>query len=291
MEYEALEALLKSPAYFTLHELKLNNCGMGIGGGKILAAALTECHSKSSAQGNPLVLKVFVAGRNRLENDGATALAEAFGELNLSFCEIKRDAALVVAEAVADKAELEKLNLNGNALGEESCEQLHEVLDSFNMAEVLASLMMMRERMMMKMTRKEMRKRRKSGSSEGKERIFPYKQENQISRDKKVMKSEDQIQEEKKILKPKTEMADKEDIGNTADRNCIPLQADEVTSSEIHNLNDNIQAKQLSTRDDFQGQTVILDQACCLNNNTKMQGTSEKPRQDANMPKKRVLGY
>eukprot|EP00072_Mus_musculus_P062388 XP_011243826.1 PREDICTED: ran GTPase-activating protein 1 isoform X2 [Mus musculus] len=172
------EALLKSPACFTLQELKLNNCGMGIGGGKILAAALTECHRKSSAQGKPLALKVFVAGRNRLENDGATALAEAFGtlktlrqvevinfgdclvrskgavaiadavrgglpklkELNLSFCEIKRDAALVVAEAVADKAELEKLDLNGNALGEEGCEQLQEVMDSFNMAKVLASL-------------------------------------------------------------------------------------------------------------------------------------------------------
>lgn len=46
---------------------------------QILAAALTECHRKSSAQGKPLGLKVFVAGRNRLENDGATALAEAFG--------------------------------------------------------------------------------------------------------------------------------------------------------------------------------------------------------------------
>ncbi|KAM5250973.1 LOW QUALITY PROTEIN: ran GTPase-activating protein 1 [Hipposideros larvatus] len=225
------EALLKSSACFTLHELKLNNCGMGIGGGKILAAALTECHRKSNAQGKPLALKVFVAGRNRLENDGATALAEAFGiigtleevhmpqnginhpgvtalaqafainpllrvinlndntftekgavamaktlktlrqvevinfgdclvrskgaiaiadavrgglpklkELNLSFCEIKRDAALAVAEAVADKAELEKLDLNGNTLGEEGCEQLQEVLDGFNMARVLASL-------------------------------------------------------------------------------------------------------------------------------------------------------
>ncbi|XP_058287796.1 ran GTPase-activating protein 1 isoform X4 [Hylobates moloch] len=228
---QGFEALLKSSACFTLHELKLNNCGMGIGGGKILAAALTECHRKSSAQGKPLSLKVFVAGRNRLENDGATALAEAFRvigtleevhmpqnginhpgitalaqafavnpllrvinlndntftekgavamaetlktlrqvevinfgdclvrskgavaiadairgglpklkELNLSFCEIKRDAALAVAEAMADKAELEKLDLNGNTLGEEGCEQLQEVLEGFNMAKVLTSL-------------------------------------------------------------------------------------------------------------------------------------------------------
>lgn len=225
------EALLKSPACYTLQELKLNNCGMGIGGGKILAAALKECHRKSSAQGKPLALKIFVAGRNRLENDGATALAEAFGiigtleevhmpqnginhpgitalaqafainpllkvinlndntftekgavamaetlkalrqievinfgdclvrskgavaiadavkeglhklkELNLSFCEIKRDAALTVVEAIEDKTELEKLDLNGNCLGEEVCEQLHEILEGFNMASVLGSL-------------------------------------------------------------------------------------------------------------------------------------------------------
>ncbi|NWW33538.1 RAGP1 protein, partial [Panurus biarmicus] len=225
------EALLKSPACYTLQQLKLNNCGMGIGGGKILAAALKECHRKSIAQGRPLALKIFVAGRNRLENDGATALAEAFGiigtleevhmpqnginhpgitalaqafainpllkvinlndntftekgavamaetlkalrqievinfgdclvrskgavaiadavkeglhklkELNLSFCEIKRDAALTVAEAIEEKTELEKLDLNGNCLGEEVCEQLHEILEGFNMASVLGSL-------------------------------------------------------------------------------------------------------------------------------------------------------
>ncbi|NWW92091.1 RAGP1 protein, partial [Rhynochetos jubatus] len=225
------EALLKSPTCYTLQELKLNNCGMGIGGGKILAAALKECHRKSSAQGKPLALKIFMAGRNRLENDGATALAEAFGiigtleevhmpqnginhpgitalaqafainpllkvinlndntftekgaeamaetlkalrqievinfgdclvrskgavaiavavreglhklkELNLSFCEIKRDAALTVAEAIEDKAELEKLDLNGNCLGEDGCEQLQETLEGFNMAAVLGSL-------------------------------------------------------------------------------------------------------------------------------------------------------
>ncbi|XP_020643523.3 ran GTPase-activating protein 1 [Pogona vitticeps] len=225
------EALLKSPACFTLQELKLNNCGMGIGGGKILAGALKECHRKSNSQGKPMALKVFVAGRNRLENDGATALAEAFRvigtleevhmpqnginhpgitalaeafavnpllrvinlndntftekgavamaetlkklrqvevinfgdclvrskgavaiaeavseglhklkELNLSFCEIKRDAALVIAEATEDKSELEKLDLNGNCFGEEGCEQLQEILEGFNMAQVLGSL-------------------------------------------------------------------------------------------------------------------------------------------------------
>lgn len=36
------EALLKSPTCFTLRELKLNNCGMGIGGGKVGASLRLE---------------------------------------------------------------------------------------------------------------------------------------------------------------------------------------------------------------------------------------------------------
>ncbi|KAL6032559.1 hypothetical protein STEG23_009581 [Scotinomys teguina] len=119
--------------------------------------------------------------------------------------------------------------------------------------------------------------------------MFPYKQENQISRDQKVMTSEDQVPEGKKVLKLRTEMADKENIGNT--KNCIPLKADDITSSERHNLKDNIQAVQLlSTEDDFQGQTMTSDQACHLKD-SKMQAAAEKPKQDGNMSKKRVLGY
>ncbi|KAJ8251602.1 hypothetical protein GJAV_G00223110 [Gymnothorax javanicus] len=226
-----IEALLKSTTCHTLQELRLNNCGMGVGGGKILAAALSECHKQSSAQGAPLQLKVFIAGRNRLENEGATALAQAFQlmgsleeihmpqnginhpgvtalasavqhnlqlrvinlndntftkkggiamaqalkhlrsvqvinfgdclvrsegasaiaetlreglpilkELNLSFGEIAEEAALAVAEAVRHKAHLEKLDLNGNCLGEEGCEALKEIMAGMNMGDVLGSL-------------------------------------------------------------------------------------------------------------------------------------------------------
>uniref|UniRef100_H3CHN7 Ran GTPase-activating protein 1 n=1 Tax=Tetraodon nigroviridis TaxID=99883 RepID=H3CHN7_TETNG len=227
---KGIEKLLKSSACFTLQELRLNNCGMGIGGGKILAASLIECYKKSSKEGDPLSLKVFVAGRNRLENDGATALAQAFQmmgsleevhmpqnginypgitalatamqhnaglrilnlndntftekgavamaqalkhlnsiqvinfgdclvrpsgavaiaesiseglpilkELNLSFGEITEEAALV-AHAVKDKGQLEKLDLNGNCLGEDGCRALVDSMESMNMADVLGSL-------------------------------------------------------------------------------------------------------------------------------------------------------
>ncbi|KTG25159.1 hypothetical protein cypCar_00006044 [Cyprinus carpio] len=175
---KGIESLLKSSACYTLRELRLNNCGMGIGGGMVLASALTECHKQSSAAGSPLRLKVFIAGRNRLENDGATALAKAFKairhlqclkvinfgdclvrsegaiaiaaalreglpflrELNLSFGEICEAAAVVVAKAVQSKADLEKLDLNGNCFGEDGCEALRDVMESMNMEDLLGSL-------------------------------------------------------------------------------------------------------------------------------------------------------
>ncbi|KAI5621755.1 RAN GTPase activating protein 1 [Silurus asotus] len=228
---KGIETLLKSSACHTLQELRLNNCGMGIGGGKILAAALTQCHKESSKLGAPLRLKIFIAGRNRLENDGATALAQAFQsigsleevhmpqnginhpgvtaladamqhnhqlrvlnlndntftkkgaiamaqalkhlrnvqvinfgdclvrsdgalaiaetlkeglphlkELNLSFGEIAEEAALAVAKAVKHKDQLEKLDLNGNCIGEEGCENLRELMHNMDKGDLLASL-------------------------------------------------------------------------------------------------------------------------------------------------------
>nr|XP_057918182.1 ran GTPase-activating protein 1b [Doryrhamphus excisus]XP_057918183.1 ran GTPase-activating protein 1b [Doryrhamphus excisus]XP_057918184.1 ran GTPase-activating protein 1b [Doryrhamphus excisus] len=226
-----MEQLLRSPTCHTLKELRLNNCGMGIGGGKILAEALMECHRRSVAAGSALTLRVFVAGRNRLENEGSSALAKAFQlmgsleevhmpqnginyagvtalasamrhnpdlrvlnlndntftkrgalamaqalrhlrnvqvinfgdclvrcegaialaavlreglpilkELNLSFGEIKEAAALVVAQAVMEKPYMEKVDLNGNFLGEDGCEALREAMESQDKADMLASL-------------------------------------------------------------------------------------------------------------------------------------------------------
>nr|XP_033944977.1 ran GTPase-activating protein 1-like isoform X1 [Pseudochaenichthys georgianus] len=228
---KGIERLLKSTACYTLQELRLNNCGMGIGGGKILAAALIQCYKTSSAEGTPLGLKAFVAGRNRLENEGATALAQAFKlmgsleeinvpqnginhpgvtamagavqnnpnlrilnlndntftekgaiamaqalkhlrsiqvinfgdclvrpagaiaiaetvseglpilkELNLSFGEITEEAALAVVHAVKNKDQLEKLDLNGNCLGEDGCKVLKDAMEAMNLADILGSL-------------------------------------------------------------------------------------------------------------------------------------------------------
>ena len=42
----------------------------------MLSKALLEAHSEAETAGLLFAPEVFVAGRNRLENDGATALAE-----------------------------------------------------------------------------------------------------------------------------------------------------------------------------------------------------------------------
>uniref|UniRef100_A0A672QA68 Ran GTPase-activating protein 1 n=1 Tax=Sinocyclocheilus grahami TaxID=75366 RepID=A0A672QA68_SINGR len=117
---KGIESLLKSSACYTLRELRLNNCGMGIGGGMVLASALTECHKQSSAAGSPLRLKVFIAGRNRLENDGATALAKAFKllgsleEVHMPQNGINHPGITALATAIKHNPNLQVLNLNDN---------------------------------------------------------------------------------------------------------------------------------------------------------------------------------
>ncbi|KAL2770226.1 cytoskeleton-associated protein 2 isoform 1, partial [Daubentonia madagascariensis] len=137
--------------------------------------------------------------------------------------------------------------------------------------------------------------------------FFAYKQENQIlsSRGQRVVTSEDQVQEGTKVLKPKTKMADKENVNrppesknNTmVEKNCIPLKpCNELTNSTIvidtDKCEDNNKTLQLLPNEsDPQSQHMTLSQAFHLKNNIKKkQMTIEKPKQDANMPKKPVLG-
>ncbi|KAL0614976.1 Cytoskeleton-associated protein 2 [Plecturocebus cupreus] len=138
--------------------------------------------------------------------------------------------------------------------------------------------------------------------------FFAYKQENEMlssSRGQRAVTSEDQVQEGTKVLKLKTKMADKENVRRPAgsknstivERNCIPLKpSNELTNSTVvidtHKPKDSNQTLQLLlTEDDPQSQHMTLSQAFHLKNNSKKkQITAEKPKQDANMAKKHVLG-
>ncbi|XP_036312694.1 cytoskeleton-associated protein 2 isoform X2 [Pipistrellus kuhlii] len=126
----------------------------------------------------------------------------------------------------------------------------------------------------------------------------------QVSRNKEIMTSEGPVQEETKVLKLKTKMADKENVHRltsksniTMEKNCIPLKpSNELTSPTIatdtYNLENNqtLQLLPIITND-RQSQRMTLSQAFHIkNNNKKKPVTTEKPKQDANVLKKPVLG-
>ena len=123
--------------------------------------------------------------------------------------------------------------------------------------------------------------------------------------DQRVRTSEGQIQEGKKVLKTKTKMADKENVGRptgiknnlTVEKNCIPLKSsNELTNSTLAtdppNSEDNNQTLPLlPVKDDPQSQHRTLSQTFHLKNNSKKKPViTEKPKHDANVPKKPVLG-
>uniref|UniRef100_A0A182W6Q7 Uncharacterized protein n=1 Tax=Anopheles minimus TaxID=112268 RepID=A0A182W6Q7_9DIPT len=115
--------LLESATCYTLEELKLNNCGLGIQGGGMLADALIKGHEASKKVGKPLALKVFIAGRNRLENAGAKLLSSTFAAIGtLEQIEIPQNGIAHVGIAALSQAfmknkNLRIVNLNDNTIG------------------------------------------------------------------------------------------------------------------------------------------------------------------------------
>lgn len=102
-----------------------------------MAQALKHLHS----------IQVINFGDCLVRPAGAIAIAESLTEglpilkeLNLSFGEITAEAALAVAQAVKGKDQLEKLDLNGNCLGEDGCKALKDSMDSMKMGDLLGSL-------------------------------------------------------------------------------------------------------------------------------------------------------
>ncbi|XP_050360129.1 ran GTPase-activating protein 1 [Nymphalis io] len=111
---EGLAKLLQSDVCSQLQELRLNNNGLGITGGRLLAKALSA---------NPRSLRVFIAGRNRLENEGAKALAGVFQsmgtleEISMPQNGIYHVGISALSEALKHNPRLARLNLNDNTIG------------------------------------------------------------------------------------------------------------------------------------------------------------------------------
>ncbi|CAH1155792.1 unnamed protein product [Phaedon cochleariae] len=140
---QGLAELLKSSSCYALEELRLNNNGLGITGGKLLASALTDCYNCSKSKGKPLALKVFIAGRNRLENDGAKALAQVFKmvgtleEISMPQNGIYHPGISALSDAFTHNKNLQVLNLNDNTIGPKGAEAIASAMPNLqNLREI-----------------------------------------------------------------------------------------------------------------------------------------------------------
>ncbi|GAB6031375.1 hypothetical protein CHUAL_009158 [Chamberlinius hualienensis] len=140
---EGIAELLKSPTCYTLQELRLNNNGLGIQGGKVLAQSLLACHKNSSAAQKTIQLRVFICGRNRLENEGAKAIAEVF-KLYRSLEEIQMpqngiffEGIEAIATALAENPKLKHINFNDNIFTVEGAKAMEKTLPKLQNLEVI----------------------------------------------------------------------------------------------------------------------------------------------------------
>ena len=140
---EGLKVFLQSPSCYSLRELKLNNTGCGVTGGKMLASLLKSCYHKSKAVGHPLALRVFVLGRSRQENEGGKALAEVFQlmgsleEVVMPQNGIYHEGLAALAEAFSHNPNLKILNMNDNTFTSKGAKAMAEALKKLEKLEVL----------------------------------------------------------------------------------------------------------------------------------------------------------
>eukprot|EP01135_Chromosphaera_perkinsii_P001830 Nk52_evm9s211 gene=Nk52_evmTU9s211 len=155
---ESISELLITNSH--IETLRLNNNGLGIGGGKIIAESLMkgvaraiqgEAHTTSAFTSSSITactgtstssppamhayrLQHFHAGRNRLEVEGAKALSEAFScigtmtEISLPQNGISYKGIRALAGAVALNPSLRMLDLNDNTFTKKGCVAMARVL-------------------------------------------------------------------------------------------------------------------------------------------------------------------
>lgn len=131
---EGLVKLLNSPVCYELQTLRLMNNGLGISGAKMLAKALIDNYNASCKAGTPFKLKVLIAGRNRLENDGIIALSQFFNlvktmeEITIPQNGIYCKGILALSSSLLENPNLKVLDVQDNLLTPLGAEALSKVL-------------------------------------------------------------------------------------------------------------------------------------------------------------------
>ncbi|GBM72054.1 Ran GTPase-activating protein 1 [Araneus ventricosus] len=131
-----LQELLESPCCYTLEELHFNNNGLGIQGAKLLSESICKCIENSRRAGTPMKLKIFVCGRNRLENDGAISVAKFLKELGtlesvaMPQNGIYSPGIKALSDAFYANSGLKVINLEDNSLTEKGAQYIAECIPS-----------------------------------------------------------------------------------------------------------------------------------------------------------------
>ncbi|KAI4471870.1 ran gtpase-activating protein 1 [Holotrichia oblita] len=142
LQYLNLEAIFRKcsrNAGARLTELDLSDNAFGPIGVEGLASLLrsSSCYGLEElrkSEGKPLALKVFIAGRNRLENDGAKALAEVFNtigtleEIAMPQNGIYHIGISALSDAFRNNKNLQILNLNDNTIGPTGSKAIADIL-------------------------------------------------------------------------------------------------------------------------------------------------------------------
>ncbi|KAL4092351.1 hypothetical protein QTP88_026872 [Uroleucon formosanum] len=131
---KGLVKLLNSPVCYELQTLRLMNNGLGISGAKMLAKALIDNYHASVTAGTPFNLKVLIAGRNRLENEGIIALSQFFSlvktmeEITIPQNGIYCKGILALSKSLLENPNLKVLDVQDNLLTVLGAEALANVL-------------------------------------------------------------------------------------------------------------------------------------------------------------------
>ena len=122
----------------TIQVLKLNNNGLGIGGGELISQALVEAQELNDKEGRPSSLRVIQMGRNRLESPGAKFLSAAFAahcesleEVRLYQNSIRPDVFPVLMKSLGKCTNLVSLDVQDNTLTELGSEALASAVASW----------------------------------------------------------------------------------------------------------------------------------------------------------------
>lgn len=138
-----LQHLLESSSCYTLQELHFNNNGLGIQGATLLSESICKCIENSRKNGTPMRLKIFVCGRNRLENNGAMAVSKFLKELGtlesvaMPQNGIYHTGIKAIADAFKSNLNLKAINLEDNSLTEEGARCIAQCLPSLQGLEIL----------------------------------------------------------------------------------------------------------------------------------------------------------